>query len=95
MAEATGHGLDGPSPAADSPASRVDSSILLQNSREPGRHAEIFVLTRTLYTVGLMFWLCRNRVVGSYLFFSATSGRKNLRFFSQTELRKSGPCGAV
>src|SRR5215472_12121125 len=66
MAEATGHGLDGPSPAADSPASRVDSSILLQNSREPGRHAEIFVLTRALYTVGLMFYKTNshgNRVV--------------------------------
>src|SRR5215470_4330789 len=25
------------------------------------------------YTVGLMFWLWRNRFVGSYLFFSATS----------------------
>ena len=25
------------------------------------------------YNVGLMFWLSRNRFVGSYLFFSATS----------------------
>ena len=25
------------------------------------------------YTVGLMFWLSRNRFVGSYLFFRATS----------------------
>jgi hypothetical protein len=30
-------------------------------------------LDRGLYTVGLMFWLWRNRFVGSYLFFSATS----------------------
>src|SRR5262249_35061104 len=27
----------------------------------------------SVYTVGLMFWLSRNRFVGSYLFFSAMS----------------------
>ena len=35
--------------------------------------AYLGVPNRGSYTVGLMFWLWRNRFVGSYLFFTATS----------------------